>query len=379
MGKDLYYRVSITAGNAAFDLSPDLNSLTIEEDNDKPDQLTIQMSDPFKVFSHALQEGMEVEVDLGTVEDHSLIFRGQIYRTEGNFPQESVPSLALVAYDRSMKMGLRKRSRPWSDLKLSEIVTTIAGEYFAPGNIEVNLKGDPSFTGNGIRQQNETDLAFLFRLAARYDCETFVVADESGDTLHFIAQYHIMQAEPEITLYHGRSGVPNRLLNFEATADVSDIQLSRVFSGMEYETGEPVEPTTAPVEAVGSTQDPFLDENLAIFRARYPDKAAQLQTLLSGAGAIQAALRADLGGVERQTTPGFTSSDELGVRAENQFSTSLHGMRGSGTALGNHRIRAQASMLIADAGGRFSGTWYLSQVRHLLDAQGYQTEFQCQR
>ena len=27
----------------------------------------------------------------------------------------------------------------------------------------------------------------------------------------------------------------------------------------------------------------------------------------------------------------------------------------------------------------FSGTWYLSQVKHTVSGQGYKTEFQCQR
>lgn len=77
--------------------------------------------------------------------------------------------------------------------------------------------------------------------------------------------------------------------------------------------------------------------------------------------------------------PGFTTPEELQERAKNQFSTSLRGMRGSGTLPGNQRIRAQSSIGIADVGGRFSGIWYLSQVRHVLNRQGYQTEITCRR
>ena len=69
----------------------------------------------------------------------------------------------------------------------------------------------------------------------------------------------------------------------------------------------------------------------------------------------------------------------MNTRAENQFSTSIQGMRGSGATLGNQRLRAQSNARIEDVGGRFSGTWYLSQVRHTIDQQGYQTQIQCQR
>ena len=379
MSHDLFYRVSINAEGVSYDLSQDLSSFTIEEDSTKPDQITIQVSDPFKVFSHALQEGMEVEVDLGTVEDHSMVFRGRIHKVEGDFPQEGVPTVRLLAQDRSMLMGLRRRNRSWADVSLSDIVSQIAEDCFDPRHIAVNLMGDPRFEGNGIRQQDETDLAFLLRLAARYGCEMFVTADEDGDTLHFEAQYHIMDVEPEVTLYHGRCGIPNRLLRFQADSDVSNVQLPRVLSGIEYESGERTEVTTASVDEVGETEDRFFDENLAEFGSRYPERAAQLGLLLSTAEAVQQGVREELGSVEREATLAFTTQDDLRVRAENQFSTSIHGMRASGTAIGNHRIHAQVAIEIADVGGRFSGTWYLSQVRHTLNDQGYQTEFQCQR
>jgi phage protein D len=378
MGNDLFYRVSVTAGSAQYDLSQDLTSLTIEEDSAKPDQLTVVMSDPFKVLSHAIQEGMEVEVELGTADDHSVLFRGRIYKTDGEFPQDGVPTHRITAYDKSMQMGLQRRNRRWADRKLSEIIEEIAQDSF-DGEVEVNLVGDPEFSGNGVRQTDETDLAFLHRLGAMYGFEVFVVTDDDTDTLHCEAQYQIMTRKPEITLYYGRCNVPNHLITFQASSNVSDIQLPRVFSGIEYETGELAEVTTAELDEVGELEDRFLDENLTEFRQRDPERANQLEELLDATPIVQQDLRQELGGVERESTPGFTTAEELEERAKNQFSTSLRGMRGSGKIPGNQRIRAQSSVGIADVGGRFSGTWYLSQVRHILDRLGYQTEITCQR
>jgi phage protein D len=376
---DLYYRVSIKAGNASYDLSHDLSSLTIEESGTGPDKLTIEMTDPFKVYSHALQEGMQVETDLGTVSDHSVIFRGRISKVEGSFPRHGVPALRLLAFDRSMNMGLRKRNRVWTDTSLEKIVKDIAGEYFNKGDIKVELKGNPNFTGYGIRQQDETDLAFLLKLASIYGCEMFVVSGEQKDELYFKASYNIMKSEPEVTLYHGRYCVANCLLTFEATVDAAKIQLPRVFAGTDFDTGQCIQQVTAPVEKVGTTEDNFMDENLARFCSRYPARALSIKNLLSAASIVQQQLRDELGSVEREVTPGFTTQEELNKRADNQFSTSIHGMRASGSAAGNHRIHAQSTIGIADVGGRFSGTWYLSQVRHVLNKEGYQTEFQCRR
>jgi len=193
-----------------------------------------------------------------------------------------------------------------------------------------------------------------------------------------VAQYEIMSAEPEITLYYGRCGVPNRLLSFEAGSDVSDIQLPRAFSGMVYDDGQPVE-EEVPVEEVGSTEDTFYDENLTEFRQHEPIRAAQLESLIAASRDVQQKVREELGSVQREATPTFVTAEGLRERAKNQFSTSIRGMRASGATLGNHRLHAQTSVYIADVGGRFSGTWYLSQVRHIVNSEGYRTEFQCQR
>jgi hypothetical protein len=206
----------------------------------------------------------------------------------------------------------------------------------------------------------------------------YVVSGDEDDTFHFESQHHIMTADPEVTLYHGRCGAPARLIQFEAGSDVGNIQLPRVFSGIDYASGEPVE-AASPVEAVGEAEDTFLDENLAAFSEKEPDRAGQLEGLLRAAAGLPEVIRAELGGEERVPTAGFASQADLDTRAENQFSTSIQGMRGSGTTAGNHRIRAQRNILIHDVGGRFSGTWYLTRVRHVLDRQGYQTEIECRR
>lgn len=376
---DRFYCVTITAAGAHYDLSSDLSTLAIEEEGGKPDKLTIELSDPFKVLSHALQEGMEVEVDLGTVQDHSLIFRGQICKVEGSFPQDSVPGLRLLAYDHSIKLGLRKRNRKWTDTSIREIVEQIVSEAPGFGGSDVQLSADLQLTGNGMRQQDETDLAFLRRLASRYACELYVTPDLLSDTLHFIARQQIMQNEPEVTLFYGRCGVANSLLSFEASSDVSNIQLPPTFAGIDYATGEPTEVKTAVVKEVGTYDDRFLDENLTAFLAREPLKGMQLQGLLTASPVVQQALRKELGSEARQVTTGFTTAEELNVRAANQFNTSMHGMRASGSTPGHHRIHAQSAITIADVGGRFSGTWYLNQVRHIVNGEGYRTEFQCQR
>ena len=381
MAEELFYRVTVKAGPASYDLSRDLSSFTIEETGGKPDALTINLSDPAKVFSHGLQDGMGIEVDLGTTEEHSLMFRGRIYKVDSSFPQDGVPTLRILAFDASMAMGLRRRSRPWTDMTLSDLVRAIARNYFDPGRIKVSLMkgGDPTFRGNGVRQRDQTDLEFLHGLASSYGCLMFIVPEEDGDALHFEAEYRIMTGTPAVTLYHGRSGNPNRLLSFDANSNVAEIQLPRTLSGMDPDSGVPAEVRTAPLELVGAAEDQFADENMTAFRERHPDRAGRLEAMISAADAVQAALREELGTSQRRAVETFASEQDLGVLAANQFSTKLYGMNASGSADGNRLVHAQTTIDIANVGGRFSGIWYLSEVRHVLSDQGYRTEFECQR
>jgi len=379
VNNDLFYRVTVKAGSASFDLSPDISSLTVEESGSGPAQLSVEAPDPYKVYSHALQEGMEIETDLGFVSDHAVIFRGRVAKAEGSFPRKEIPSVRILAYDQSMSMGLRKRNRIWTDTSLKKIVGDIASDYFGNNDIKIDLKGDPGFKGNGIRQQDETDLAFLLRLGSAYGCEMFAVSGEEKSELYFKSQYNIMRETPPVTLYHDRLGAADGLLSFDAAADIAKIQLPRVFAGSDYDTGELIQQVTAPVEIVGDVTDSFADENLARFTGTYPERADAIKGLLSAAEAVYGRLREELGSVDREISTGFTTRDELSKRAENQFSTSIRGMSASGSAMGNHRIHAQSTICIADVGGRFSGIWYLSHVRHILDREGYLTEFQCKR
>ena len=380
MTQELYYNISVNVTGVSYDLSGDISTLTISEESGKPDQLVIEMSDLYKTFSHALQLGMDLEVDMGTVDDHSLIFKGKIYKVEAELPEDGVGSLRIVAHDGSMAMGLRKYNRRWRDKKLSEIVEEIGKKYFGLLGVEVEVEGDPTFTGNGVRQVEETDLAFILRLGRAYACELYVELNElGGEVLHFKSEKAIMNGEPAMSVYHGRCGVENRLLSFSANSDISNIQLPRQLIGMDYETGEATEMVSGDVEEVGDVEDQFRDENLAAMSQHAPLQAANLTGLLTAASSAQGLVREALGESRREAVPTLTTAEILQERSRNQFSTQIHGMQGSGSLAGNQHLHAQISIDIADVGGQFSGLWYLSQVRHTLNQEGFNTEFECQR
>jgi phage protein D len=377
MADDLFYGITVDARGADYDLSDDISALIVDQQEGKPDHATIELSDPFKVYAHALQEGMDVLVDLGTSDDHSVVFRGRIYRVEGSFPKDNTPTVKIEAYDNSMKMGLRKRNRAFTGMSLSDVVKAVAQPYFS--SLHVAINGDPMFPPNGIRQDDETDLGFLMRLAKAYGCVTYVSIGASSDTFNFIAQYNVMTSAPEVTLYYGRCDVDYPLLTFHSSADVSDVQLPRALSGIDFDNGQPIDVTAVQLLRVPADTDQCFQENLAAFGKAAPVKAMQLGQLLASARGVQAALQKELGPTMRQAVSTFTTQSNIAALAKNQFSTSLHGMRGSGTTFGVKELVACTSVGIQDVGGRFSRNWFLTQVQHTLDREGFNTSFECRR
>ncbi|TVP48067.1 MAG: phage late control D family protein [Gemmatimonadales bacterium] len=379
MAGELYYQVTVKAGFTTYDLSDDLTSFTLDEEEGKPDALTLRLADPYRVLSHALQEGMEVEVDLGTTDDHALIFSGDIHRTQADFPEGGVPTLSVQAYDRAMRMGLRERNRTWSGagLDLSDIVAQVAAPH-GFGTVDVQLAGNPTFEENGIRQRDETDLAFLLRLARDWACQMYA-KPEGNHTLRFVSQHHVMTERELVTLHYGRCGADGHLLSLEAHSDITEVVRPRVFAGIDYDTGERVDPATAEPREVADTEDEFMDENLAEFRSREPERAAALTLLLSSAAGSRSDMVERLRRPHREPTHSFITREHRDARKRNDYSTRLLGMRASGTTHGNIRIHAQAAVRLSDVGGRLSGTWFLSRVRHQVDGQGYRTDFDCRR
>ena len=376
MPDELFYSILVDPLESAYDLSEDISSLVVEEAAGKPDQLTIQMGDPFHLFSHALQVGLDMEVDLGYVKDHSILFRGRIYKVDGEYPKNGLPTLRILAYDNSMKLGLKRRNRIFVDKTLKDIVEAITRPVFNTCNYKSN-GSEPILSKDGIRQKNETDLAFLHRLAEQYGFEMYVASDEEDDVLNFISRKTIINEKASLELCYNRTDVPSRLINFQPSSDVAQMEKQQIYSGIDYDEGKPTAIHQSPEPEPVGQEDRFLDENLAEFSRRHPAKITKITKLIYRAPASKALLYKGLG-YSKVNVPGFVSSNELKAQVSNQYSFSSQGMRAKGTAAGNHRLHAQQAVAIFGV-GIFSTKWFVTQVRHTLNSQGYLSEFECQR
>jgi hypothetical protein len=371
---DLFWQVTASGAGATYDLSRDLTSVLIEEEDRAPSRCTIQLPDAHQLFSHAFREGMDVEADLGSVEDHGVVFRGRIYHVDATMPQDGMPTVTVKAYDPCMELGLKPRNRRFVDVTLEQIIRQLVNGRFT-GSPAVDLLANPKFEGQGLRQREETDLCFLRRLAAANHCTMGV--DVAG-TFRFKATAKVLKEQPTVSLAYGRCDVPARLLTFQAQADAGRIEVARVIAALDPITGEVHDVRESPVEPPVTPEDPLLDEALAAFAVESADRASSLNQLIAAAPAVDTTFRKSLGAARRAPIPTFSTLDQLAEDGALQPGATALGMEANGGALGNKAMHVGAPLMIV-GGGRFSGPWFVTKATHTLDRQGYRTDFTCER
>lgn len=378
MAGERYHRLLANAGSATLDLSRELTSLSLEVELGRPSELSVRLPDPYRVLGHALQEGVELELELGTLDDHPLVFRGTVYATSASLPEGSTPSLRLVAYDALMRLGIRRRSRAWTGRTLGAIAKEIAGEHGLQG-VDLQLETDPTWSGDGVRQRDETDLALLLRLASDNGAELWVSSDDQGDTLHIASRAALWQADPALTMVYGRLGAKTPLGSFEAESWTAGRGRDRILAGMLGPSGEAIRATTTPA-LEPDTEDPFLVEALARLHLERPKVASPIEQLAAAAPLARAALEGRLGLADPETLPGLEDSlAPAQARAANLSAPRGMGMQASGRASGQTPLTSAQVVRVLGVGGRFSGDWLVTRARRTLEGGNNILEFRCVR
>lgn len=382
MRDSLFYRIQLAAGahgQAIYDLSSDVESFTWEQDDTKPDRLTLVVPDSHKVLSHVLVEGMRIEFAFGTEREHPTVFRGRIYGVDVDCKPGAPQRLTVRAEDRLAELGLKyTRKRSWGEQPLSAVVTQLLEPYKFSKLPSIDAGGNPLIKETQI---DENDLEFLTRLCEYFGCVAYIEQLPDSEVFRLVGRSILAARDPVLYLSHGRSGVSNSLSEFNGTCDPRRASVGYVFGGFDRNTGKALELLRVRPEWRGATDDPFLKENLAAIAD--PGRRKQLEAMIRAtpiAGGELVMLRE--GEMPEQVDPHIskrTTAEELALRRDNWRSVHALGMGASGSCAGTPKLRARTIINIDDVGGRLSGHWYVTEVRHTVDHHGYSTDFSCKR
>ena len=104
--------------------------------------------------------GDEVKLKLGT--GHKEIFHGEVISVEPGFEVGGISSMTVRALDKLHRLGRGRKTRFWEEMKDSDVATEVGGES------GLSVSADATSEKHGyILQRNESNIAFIKRLAAR--------------------------------------------------------------------------------------------------------------------------------------------------------------------------------------------------------------------
>lgn len=281
----------------------------------------------------ALSFGKQITIYSGDENSPREIFRGRISALEADFPEDGAPELVVLAEDVLQRARFHRQTATYEQVSLIDIASRIAQRH----RLTPRIDGFSNDTGTYV-QLNESDLAFLRRLLARFDGDVQVV----GDELHVSPRDRVRRGE--LTLELG-----SQLRRATVIADLAHQITESTVAGWSVPNGAPITG-----RSTGSHRGP-------------------------GQGRTGASiLSSELGQRSHHVSHlAVATSDEARALADAVFDQRQRRfVKVNASAEGNPLLRVGTHVTLAGLGPRFSNTYYLTSCCHRFDlTQGYRTDF----
>ncbi len=323
----------ITVGESSFS-QPEgdgLQSVVIEDHVDMVTMFTMRLGGAEGRPEWGFNIGDAVEAKVG--DGNVVLFKGAITALEPAFTMEGGASLTIRALDAIHILGRGRKTRYWEDVKDSDIVDEVGAECKVDTDIEATTE-----SMSYVLQRNESNIAFLKRLAAR---NNYVLRVDEG-VLTFKANQYSGE-ENTVTL---GGNMRSLRISFNTTSQVSDV----VVRGWDISSKEEVvgEASYADITQIGEG-----DIGSMVADAMFGQSIAYITDVP----------------VSSQTQANDIALAEM-ERLARQFA------RGTGTVHGNDLVRAGSVVDLQGINAPFNGKYYVLASRHIISPRtGYTTEF----
>jgi phage protein D len=267
------------------------------------------------------------------------LFDGRVMGLEAVFPEGRSAELVVLAEDRLQDLRMTRRTRTFLDATDEDVVRQVAADHGLTPDVKV-----PGTKQRAIAQVNQSDLAFLRGRLRAVDAEVWA----EGSTLH--ARVRASRDGGTVALdYQGK------LREFYVLADLSGQRTAVTVGGWDVAAKAP---------------------------AKYEATAAVLGSEAAGGDSGPAVLKAGLG--ERKEVIAHTVPfDAARAQAEAEAYFRMAARRfviGHAVAQPSPKVRVGARVNLTRLGPLFSGTYYVTEARHVFDGEGgLHTEFTAER
>ena len=280
-----------------------------------------------------LKLGAHIAIYSGDVAEPREIFRGAITGLEADFPAEDSPTLLVLAEDSFQRARMARRTKLHDNATIADIAGSLASQV----GLTPVVSGLTANIGTQL-QLNESDLAFLRRLLARYDGDLQVV----GTELHVSPRSDVARGTLELELH-------SQLRRARVLADLAHQTTKLTVGGWDAKQGQAVSGS-----GNGAHLGPGSGRNGAqVLHDALGDRSHHVSHLAA------------------------TTRDEAQAMADAAFDARARGfVVVEGTTDGNAALRVGTTVTLKGLGGRFENDYYVTLARHRWDERrGYQTDF----
>jgi phage protein D len=322
----------LTIGGRSFEQTSNdgLEMLVFEDHVDMVDVLSVRLGGTESQPEWNFNIGDEVECTLG--QGDTTIFKGEVTAMEPTFQVGGNTSITIRAMDKMHRLGRGRQTRFWEEMKDSDVASEVGAESGLAVGVDETEDLMPY-----ILQRNESNIAFMKRLAAR---NNFLVRVVDGQL-----EFKKASFQGTATVIQMGDNLQSVRWNFNSAGQVQQV----IVRGWDPSKKEAI------VGMAGASDVTSIGggELGAQLSAKFGDSIAYVTDVpVSSQGMANAIALSEM------------------ERHARQFA------RGTGRIKGNDALRAGTMIEFSGLSEGLNGSFYVMATRHVIQSKtGYSTEF----